>query len=316
MAHQCFAEWPIVARPRRLHLLFMSNPSFLVTGASGKLGRRVLEILLEREVGPLVATTRDPAQLADLAARGVDVRRADFDDPSTLPAAFAGAKRLLLVSTDSLDRPGRRVAQHTAAIRAAEAAGVEHVLYTSLTDAPTIPVGLAPDHAKTEAALAASRPDHTVLRNNMYTDMFDFSLPHAVASGQIVDSRADGKVAFVTREDCAQVAAAVLADTAWTGRHILDVAGTDAVSSAEVAVLLSELAKKPIRHVSVPVTQLIQGFVAHGMPAPVAEIYASFDTATAAGALGRVSDVVPRLVGRPAQSVRDWLAGRPWARPA
>ena len=111
----------------------MSNSSVLVTGAAGQLGRRVLELLLEAPGAPtLIATTRRPDELAAFAARGVDVRRADFDEPAGLEAAFAGAGRALLISTDSIDRPGRRIEQHAAAIQALERAGARHVVYLSL----------------------------------------------------------------------------------------------------------------------------------------------------------------------------------------
>ncbi|CAE6780418.1 NAD(P)H-binding protein [Xanthomonas arboricola] len=99
----------------------------LVTGAAGQLGRRVVEILLERNITSIVATTRTPSKLADLAARGVEVRAADFDKPETLATAFAGVDRLLLISTDAIYVPGRRLAQHKAAIAAAEKAGVKHI---------------------------------------------------------------------------------------------------------------------------------------------------------------------------------------------
>jgi NAD(P)H dehydrogenase (quinone) len=135
----------------------MASTPLLVTGASGQLGRRVLELLLERNAGPIIATTRTPASLAGFAARGVDVRRADFEDDASLTAAFAGAKRALLISTDAVDRPGRRLAQHRSAIAAFERAGIEHVVYTSLPNPIDTPVTIAPDHAGTEAALAASK---------------------------------------------------------------------------------------------------------------------------------------------------------------
>jgi NAD(P)H dehydrogenase (quinone) len=102
------------------------SKSLLVTGASGQLGRLVIESLLDMQVGHIIATTREPSKLADLAAKGVEVRAANFDEPQTLTTAFAGADRLLLISTDSIYQPGQRLAQHRAAIAAAERAGVQH----------------------------------------------------------------------------------------------------------------------------------------------------------------------------------------------
>lgn len=280
--------------------------SILVTGAAGHLGRRVLSLLLEHNAGPLIATTRNPEALADLAAQGVTVRRADFDDPSTLPAAFAGATRALLISTDALDRPGRRIAQHQAAVRAFAESGVKHVVYTSLPDAHDTPVTIAPDHAATEDALAATSLDYTILRNNLYADLLFQFLPPALASGTYVTARGTGATAWVTREDCARAAAAALASPV-SGRRTLDVTGPAALTSDELAAIVSEVVGKPIVHLAVPAPALIEGMVAHGLPKPVAELLASFDTAVARGKLARVTDTVQQLTGQPPQSVAAFL---------
>jgi NAD(P)H dehydrogenase (quinone) len=131
--------------------------TLLVTGASGHLGRRVLELLLETQTGQIIATTRTPEKLADFAQRGVIVRQADFDDPASLVTAFTGADRLLLISTDVIGVPGLRIQQHTNAVKAAEEAEVSHVVYTSLINPePGTPIAIAPDHYETELALAQS----------------------------------------------------------------------------------------------------------------------------------------------------------------
>jgi len=141
----------------------MSNPTVLVSGAGGQLGRRVLELLVAAPgARRIIATTRRPEALAAFAARGVEVRRADLDEPAGLAAAFAGADRALLISTDALDRPGRRLAQHRAAIAAFASAGVAHVVYTSALDAPSVGP-ITADHQGTEAELARSQLDHTIL---------------------------------------------------------------------------------------------------------------------------------------------------------
>jgi NAD(P)H dehydrogenase (quinone) len=285
----------------------MPQSSILVTGAGGHLGRRVVELLLEREAGPVVAATRRPEGLADLAARGVEVRPADFDDPSGLARAFQGARRALLVSTDAVDRPGRRIAQHRTAVQAMAAAGVEHVVYTSLPNPVGSPIAIAPDHAGTEAALADTSLDFTILRNNMYAELLLWSLPGAIATGKLVDARGQGAVAYVTREDCARAAAAALMG-AEPGRRTLDVTGPAALTGEDLAALTSELVSRPVTHVSVPLAALIEGMVQHGMPRAMAEIYATFDVAVAQGALAGVTDTVRRLTGREPQSVRDFLA--------
>ncbi len=195
------------------------DTTLLITGASGQLGRRVLELLLDAGAGKLIATTRNPEKLAELARRGVVVRKADFDDAASLPAAFAGAGRLLLISTDAVGTPGRRIAQHRAAVDAAVRAGVKHVVYTSLTrPEPGSPVTFASDHYGTEQALAASPLGWTILRNNVYTDFLLRSLPQAVATGKLVAAAGDGGAGYVTREDCARVAAAALLAEGWIVR--------------------------------------------------------------------------------------------------
>jgi len=285
----------------------MSSPTLLVTGASGQLGRRIVQLLLDEEAGPIIAPTRDPASLHELAARGVEVRAADFDRPAGLLAAFRGAARAVLISTDAIDRPGHRLAQHLAAVHALEAAGVEHVVYTSLTNPhPGSPITIAGDHRETEAALAASRLDFTILRNNCYTDLMLSSVQQAVASGRLIDARGDGATGFVTREDCARAAAAALAATTG-GRRTLDVTGPAAVTSAQVAAIASELTGRPVEHVSVPRDALVAGMVEHGLPGRLAELLASFDVAIAANELAVVSGTVEELTGRVASPVRDFL---------
>jgi NAD(P)H dehydrogenase (quinone) len=286
----------------------MPRPTLLVTGASGQLGRRVLELLLARDAGPLVAVTRAPAKLADLAARGVDVRRGDFDDEAGLAAAARGASRALLISTDALDRPGHRLAQHQAAIRAFAAAGVAHVVYTSCPN-PYVgsPVGVADDHRRTEEALAATGLDFTILRNNLYIDLQLHALPRAVASGQLVDARGDGAIAWVTRDDCARAAAAALAATTG-GRRTLDVTGPAAITSAELARIAADVTGRPVVHVPVALDALVAGMVASGMPEPIARLYASFDAGAARGDFATATATVEQLTGARPQSVREFLA--------
>jgi NAD(P)H dehydrogenase (quinone) len=267
----------------------------------------VVELLLERSDGArVIATTRKPDGLADLAARGVDVRRADFDDEASLPAAFRGVERALLISTDALDEPGKRTRQHERAIRALASAGVKHIVYTSIVNPNSSKILISKDHAATEAALAQSGIAHTVLRNNIYSDYQFMGLQRALASGKLVDARGSGKVGFVTREDCARTAAAVVAEPP-AGDQRLDVTGPEALSSAELAALASQISGRPLEHQSIPLTALIDGMVQHGLPRPLAEIYASFDAGTAAGELDVTSDSVARFTGNKPQSMVDFL---------
>jgi NAD(P)H dehydrogenase (quinone) len=285
----------------------MTTSPLLVTGAAGHLCRRVLDLLLAAKAGPIIATTRKPEALADYAAKGVEVRQADFENEAGLAAAFRGAARALLISTDALDRPGRRLAQHLTALRAMAQAGIKHVVYTSFVNPhPGTKVLISGDHRETEAALAKSSLDFTILRNNVYTDMMLMSLPQAVATGQLFDARGNGAAGFVTREDCARTAAAALAQST-TGRRTLDVTGPAALTSDQVAAIASEVTGRPVTHVSIPPEALKDGMVKHGLPAPVADLLVSFDLANQQGDFAVVSDTVQKLTGQAPQSVRDFL---------
>ncbi|AKT40224.1 SDR family oxidoreductase [Chondromyces crocatus] len=285
----------------------MSQP-LLVTGAGGQLGRRVLELLLAKGAGPLIATTRDPAKLADLSARGVEVRHADFDDPASLQEAFAGAGRLLLISTDALDRPGRRIEQHRRALDAAVKAGVKHIVYTSLTNpGPGSPVTFAPDHQGTEDAIAQSGLGYTVLRNNLYADLLPSALARAAATGQLLAATGEGATGYVTREDCARAAAAALASD-FAGQRTLDVTGPTTITHRELARLAADLTGKPVDYVIIPLSALENGLQQAGLPPTLAAAYASFDEAIARGSLNVTTRAVEDLTGQPAEDVRTYLS--------
>ncbi|MBL9039349.1 MAG: SDR family oxidoreductase [Archangium sp.] len=283
-------------------------PPLLVTGASGQLGRRVLELLLESKAGPIVAATRTPVKLESFAKRGVDVRQADFDNAAAFSAALKGVERVLLISTDAVDRPGRRLEQHKKAIELIRASGtVKHVVYTSLANPhPKSPISIANDHRETEAALKASGLGFTALRNTMYVDLAVPTYAGAVKQGQLVDARGQGRVSLITREDCARAAAAALAST-FEGTRTLEVTGPQALSSADVAALLAEVTEKPVTHVPLEPAALKVGMVQHGLPPPVADLLVSFDVAIAQGDLAHVSRAVEELTGQPAQSMRDFF---------
>lgn len=284
--------------------------TLLVTGASGQFGRRVLTHLTDSLGLPadrIVATTRTPASLADWAAKGVTVRAADFDTPDSLPAAFAGAERLLLVSTDSVDRPGRRLAQHRAAIAAAKAAGVSHLVYTSCPEPETASVMVAPDHAGTEAALAAAGlPGWTVLRNHWYFENLFLTLPPVLATGRWFSAAGDGRIAHIARDDLAHAAAAALASD-FAGTRTLTLSGSEAMTTREIAALVGTALSQPIDVVPVSTNDLVQGMVGAGLPEPMARFLASFDDNTAAGFVGTVTGDVEALIGKPPLPFAAWL---------
>ena len=288
----------------------MSAPDLLVTGASGKLGQNVLRHLVDTlGVRPdrIAATTRKPESLAEWSAKGVTVRAADFDDAASLDKAFAGIERMLLISTDTLDKPGHRLAQHKAAINAAAKAGVRHLIYTSMPKPEGSAVLFAPDHAGTEAAIAESGlPEWTVLRNNWYFENLLFSLPAALASGQWYSAAGDGRIAHIGRNDLALAAAAALAG-AGRNKSVMTLAGGKSYSTAEIAALVSRAVGKPLNVVPVPEQALVQGMVAHGLPEPVAQVFASFDTNTRQGGLADLTGDFKALTGREPQSFETWL---------
>jgi NAD(P)H dehydrogenase (quinone) len=288
----------------------MNKPTLLITGASGHLGRRVLELLIEAQAGTVIAATRTPEKMAAFSQRGVIVRQADFDDPDSLAEAFRGVDRLLLISTDTLGEPGLRLKQHRTAVKAAEQAGVSHVVYTSLINpGPESAVLFAPDHYGTEMALAESKLNWTVLRNNIYTEVILGSLARAVEMGQWFSAAGDGKIAYVTREDCARAAAAALASS-FSGRQTLDITGPESLSQADLANIAAKLSGKQVTYVPLELEVLIQNMVAAGLPRPVAEAYASVDTATAQGQFDTVSNTVEALTGRQPLSVAEFLTAQ------
>ena len=276
--------------------------SIVITGASGQLGRRVAELVLEQTADVILAT-RTPETLSGLAG---DVRRADFDDPASLDAAFAGGSRLLLVSLPTI---GARVPQHIAAIDAAARAGVGSIAYTSIVNpGPENPSAVAAEHLQTEDAIRASGLAWTFLRNSIYADLQARSAAAALATGQLVTNAGDGRTALVTREDCARVAAAVLVGDGHEGQAY-DVTGPEALSADDLAAIYSELGGKPVEVVHVDDAAYAAGLVEHaGMPQAVAEIYATFGAATRRGALSAQTDVVERLTGRAPGTVRELLA--------
>jgi NAD(P)H dehydrogenase (quinone) len=284
------------------------KPKLLVTGASGKLGRRVVELLLEKQMaGGIVAMTRDPARLKDLAAQGVEVRAGDFDRDEALPAAFAGIDRLLLVSTDAVGRPGGRKAHHRAAVAAAVAAGVKHIVYTSgPSPHPDPDFGIADDHYWTEQAIAASPVGWTMLRDNLYAEVALMGLAGAVASGKLLTATRGGARGYVTREDCAQVAAAALAD-GFDGTRILDVSGPAAVTQAQLAAMASEVTGRPIEVVDMDVDGVRRALVQFGVPEVYAAMTAFFDREAAYGFYGMATPVVETLTGKPPMALKAFL---------
>jgi NAD(P)H dehydrogenase (quinone) len=281
----------------------------VVSGASGHLGRSVAErVLAGDRPEPIRLLTRTPEAIADLAARGAEVRRVDLDDPGTLPGALEGARRFLLISTDALDR---RVAQHRAAIDAAVRAGVPHVIYTSVVrPEPSNPAAVVETHRRTEDDLRGAGCAWTLLRNNLYAEFQAQEAREAAAGGRLVHNRGDGRAAYVSREDCAASAAAVLTGDGHEGKAY-DITGPESLSAGDLAAIYAELAGRPVQAVAVEdeaFVAVLTGESTDGHLAYGARLVSSFGRAIREGCFAGVSDAVETLTGRAPRSVRDVLA--------
>jgi len=275
--------------------------TIVVTGATGQLGRLVVEKLLDRGVpaADIVAVGRSTDKIADLATRGVTVVAADYTDPASLDAAFAGADKVLLVSSsDFNDRAG----QHRHAIDAAQRAGVSHLAYTSGPKATTSSILLMADHKATEEYLAESGVPSTVLRNGWYVENYTAQLPTYLEHG-MVGAAGNGRVSLALRSELAEAAAAVLAGEGHEGK-IYELGG-EAITLTELAALLSSAAGQSISYTDVPVATLTGILVGAGVPAPLAEVFADIDRAIADGELEVDPKDLETLLGRTATSVTD-----------
>ena len=274
-----------------------------VTGATGHLGRLVVDALLSRGTTPgdIVAAVRDTAKAADLAAKGVQVREADYDRPETLTAAFAGVERLLLVSSNAV---GQRIPQHLAVIAAAKAAGVSFLAYTSVLRADTSPLGLAPEHKATEEAVEASGIPHALLRNGWYTENYTGQLDTALSTGAILGSAGDGRIAAATRADYAEAAAAVLL-SGETGVFEL---GGEPFTLTEFAAEVSRQSGREIAYRDLPAAEYEAALAGAGVPEAFAGVLAQIDVQIAAGELDTDSKDLSRLIGRPSTPLADAVA--------
>jgi NAD(P)H dehydrogenase (quinone) len=277
--------------------------SIVITGASGQLGRLTAELVLGRvPASEVILTTRRPEALSALAESGASVRQADFERPQTLAEAFAGGERLLLISTDDLDR---RAAQHRAVIEAAREAGVRHVAYTSyLNPVEENPAVITPSHRDTEWALRESGLAWTALRHAFYAEYQVPAGAQAIATGQLIHNSGDGKTAYVSREDCAAAAAAVLTTEGHEDKAY-DITGPESFSQGDVAALLSEVSGRPVEAVAVSDEAFIQGLTAAGVPEPAAREFASYGRAIREGYIDQISGAVENLTGRAPRSLRQ-----------
>ena len=269
----------------------------VVTGAAGQLGRLVIaELLHKLPPSEIVAAVRNPAKAQDLAARGVDVRLADYDKPDTLASAFKGAERVVMISTSEV---GNRVPQHRAVIDAAKGAGAKLVAYTSILRADTSPLGLGREHRETEALLRASGVPFVLLRNSWYTENYAMSVPAAVQHGVVLGCAGDGRISAASRADYAAAAATVITAKDNQAGRVYELAGDTAFTMTELAAEIERQAGKPVRYQNLPEADYRQALVGVGLPEPVAAMLAESDTGISKGGLFDDGRQLSRLIGRP-----------------
>ncbi|WNM26662.1 SDR family oxidoreductase [Demequina capsici] len=275
--------------------------TYAVTGASGQLGRKIVQSLLDLHISPfdVIALARDTAKVEDLAALGVRTRTADYDQPETLTAALDGVDRLVLVSASE---PGKRLPQHQAVISAAEAAGVQRIVYTSLLKADDTTNGLAPEHIATEEVLAASPVETTALRNSWYIENYTGQIGSYLEQGAIIGAAGDGLISAATRQDYAEAAAAAAVADAVKPTYEL---GGTAFTLADLAATVSAVSGKEIGYTNVTVDELTAGMVGAGMPEGVASFWASIDGSIAVGDLHTESTDLADLIGRQPTPLAD-----------
>lgn len=266
-----------------------------VTGATGQLGRLVIDALLKTEQpGDVIALVRDPQKAQDLAAKGVQVRQADYNQPQTLDTALAGVSKLLLISSSEV---GQRSAQHRAVIQAAKAASVQLLAYTSLLHADTSPLGLALEHRDTEQALAKSGVSHVVLRNGWYNENYTAGVPSALEHGAILGSAGQGRISSASRADFAEAAAAVLTQPGHAGK-VYELAGDESYSLQELAALVAAQSGKPVVYNDLTEDQYRAALISVGLPEGFAALLADSDAGAAKGALFEESRQLSQLIGR------------------
>ncbi|STQ92829.1 Quinone oxidoreductase 2 [Janthinobacterium lividum] len=273
----------------------------VITGATGNLGQHVIASLLKSvPAANIIAAVRNPAKAADLAARGVQVRQADYNDGASLDAAFKGATKILLISSSEV---GQRAQQHQNVIDAAKRAGVSLLAYTSVLRADTSPLGLAAEHVITEAAIRASGLPYSFLRNGWYLENHTEHLAPVLEHGVVLGAAQNGRFSSAARADYAAAAAAVL--TADKPQAIYELAGDQGFTLAEYAAEVARQSGKAIVYKDLPQADFKAALVSVGVPEGFADLLADSDAGTAKGGLEDHGKQLSALIGRPTTSLLD-----------
>ena len=272
----------------------------VITGATGQLGRLVITLLLKKvPAASLVATVRNVEKAEEIAALGVQVRQADYNQPASWNAALQGADKVLLISSSEI---GQRTQQHRAVIDAAKRAGVKLLAYTSVLHADTSVLGLAGEHRETEAAIRASGLPFVLLRNGWYTENYAMGIPAALSLGAVYGCAGDGRISSAARADYAEAAAVVLTSDNPAGK-VYELAGDTSYTLSEFAVEISRQSGKAISYVNLPEAEYKKALLGTGLPEFLAEQLANSDTGVSLGALFDDGKQLSKLIDRPTSAL-------------
>lgn len=272
----------------------------VITGATGQLGRLVITSLLKKVPATnLVAVVRNVDKAKDIAALGVQVRQADYNQPTSWDAALQGADKVLLISSSEI---GQRTQQHRAVINAAKRAGVKLLAYTSVLHADTSVLGLAGEHRETEAAIRTSGLPFVLLRNGWYTENYAIGVPTALSLGAVYGCAGDGRISSAARADYAEAAAVVLSSNNQAGK-VYELAGDTSYTLSEFAAEISRQSGKPINYVNLPEAEYKKALLSAGLPEFLAELLANSDTGVSKGALFDDGKQLSKLIGRPTSTL-------------
>ena len=276
----------------------------LITGATGKFGTKVMEILLKTvPANQLAVSVRNPEKAEVLRAQGVDVRQGDFDQPETLDAAFAGVDRLLLISADGDNET--RIRQHANAVAAAERVGVSFIAYTSLANAQESKNLFAPTHQATEADIVKTGMPYSFLRNNWYLENEISGIQGVLAGAPWLTAAADGKVGWALQQDFAEAAAAVLAGEGHENT-IYELSGKP-LSQEELAAALGEVLGKEVPVQQVDAAAYAEIMAGAGVPDFVVPILVEIQKSIRVGSLDVESKDFEKLLGHPATPINEAL---------
>ncbi|QSQ24350.1 SDR family oxidoreductase [Pyxidicoccus parkwayensis] len=277
----------------------------VITGATGRLGRFVVEGLLKKlPANQIAVVARNPDKAKDWASRGVQVRKADYSQPETWAGVFSKGDTVLLISSSEV---GQRRKQHQAVVDAAVRAGVRLLAYTSILHADTSRMVLAGEHLDTEKAIRASGLPFVFLRHSWYLENYTEAAKRTLAQGVLRGCAKDGRVAPALRQDYADAAVEVLTGTGHENQ-VYELAADQGFTLAELAAELSRQSGTSVPYQDLPPAEFSAVLQQAGLPKGYADVLANADEGIARGDLDDTSRTLSRLIGRPTTSLAQALS--------